>query len=320
MKKALITSIEHRFFAALKTTVIVVFGAYLAGGLNSSAIREVIFASILATLLWFGLYVINEGYDWRLEKLLRVDDELFTGCYLLIGMVLALSLRLNLWMFFIFILMVTSELVYCHPRLRFKRFAWAGPVLSGFIGPTLRFGLGVLLAANPHPNFLMLTGFWLLLLGLHLPLALKSRVFRRRRDRELGYLVISDQMTRRLRLAQFLTPLSFLWLGWALNSAEEARLFPEGTFVSGMMLAIALGAATWRMNDIHDSGLANSAVKIMHDMWKLKFWTAWPEFSSWSAFILASAKIAFPAVPNAAFTISATLLMMLVRLRTYRAN
>lgn len=283
----LLSSATHRIGAVPKTTVIVILGAYLAS-------REVTWHALagagIASLLWLILYALNETYDKLLEEQRGLDGDhenkleehegldeiplvefilMFAGACVVANMLDQLSRR-------IMVLMVVSEMLYTHPWVRLKKYPWAGPVLSGVIGPTLRFGLGVHLGLKPTTNWTLIIGVYVMLLILHLPGALKSRVFRRVRDKGLGYYTLSARFVKHLRPLQFLTPVGVTALGILLSYAEQQKLFPPGTMATGLLLAVFLTTATWTMNDIHDYGGPGDieyAVVILHDMWKLRFHT-----------------------------------------------
>lgn len=297
----LLSSIKHRIWAVLKTTVLVVLGAYLAGHVTLHVAKGV----LIASALWLGLYLINEEYDRYLEVDEPLDDNLIAESILVIFCIYVGALVLGPPSIIV-AAMAMFELLYSYPRFRLKKYPWAGPILSGFIGPTLRFGLGVILSFSASTNFVLIVSVYLMLLVVHLPGAIKSRVFRRVRDKSLGYFTLSSRFIRRLRPLQFLTPIGVVALGILLAQTECLRFFPAGTMAAGLLLAVFLTTATWTMNDIHDHGGpegAERAITILHEMWRLRFHTKRLGVTFVFALLLAGLSIlSCPAVLVAALT------------------
>ncbi len=305
------SSLAHRRFTAFKTTVLVALGAYISGGLGVRAI----FGALLATPEWRTLYYLNEGYDWWLEKGNRPKKRFFQTNFRLLLVIILLSLVLGPGAFVLMVAMAAFELVYTHPRWRLKRYSWAGPVLSGFIGPTLRLGLGVHLGANPATNWNIVMACWLILLAVHLPSAIKTRVFRRRRDQDLGYQAVSDRLARKLRPLQLLTPAGIVTMGLILDRLEQLGIVPQATTAFALAIAVTLTLATWALNDLHDAGQVKLSVIFLHDMWKGQFWTAQLEITASFFTFIAGPLITLPA-PTLSMIVGG--LLLLCRWRTYQ--
>lgn len=308
------SSLGHRRFTALKSAVLVVLGAHIAGGIGWKAIL----AAICATILWRALYYINEGYDWGLEKGLWPKAAFFRNNYLLLSIPLIFSLLVDPLIFIFLVIMAVFELLYCHRLTRLKQYVLVAPILSGILGPTLRFGLGVFTSTHSKANWPLILACWALLLAVHLPGALKSRVFRRLRDRQLGYQAVTERFARVLRPFQFLTPLGVFFLGIILEKTTASGLFPRGTILLGLLSASFLATATWALNNFHDFGdefEVKTAVKILHEMWRLRFETKQPGIS-----LVAGALIvglwAF-AAPVSILATSTASLLFFYRARTY---
>ena len=172
----------HRLPVLAKTPLLVVLGLYLTGG--RFAYATVGATMVLATLLWFFLYALNESTDLALEEGYYVRRRfriLLMGLPILIG-VLAACLSLRLVLPFVFTTL--GQFLYCVPPMRWKRWWGAILLLSGIMNPILRLECGAIWGVHPIP-ILAFAAF----VSFHLGAALRARVLLRDRDARLSYRV-----------------------------------------------------------------------------------------------------------------------------------
>ncbi|MDE2127728.1 MAG: hypothetical protein KGJ62_14195 [Armatimonadetes bacterium] len=165
-----------------KTVLLVALGAWLSGTrLHPYPLGATI---VVASVLWLGLYGINEYTDLTLEQ--RLQPAPF-GLALAVSFVLVALLG-SLWLSHILTLlllaMVAGQLLYCVPPARVKRWWFAVVLLSGMANPLLRLECGATFGRHGIPISLVAT-----VILLHVGATLRSRGLLRRRDAGFGYRV-----------------------------------------------------------------------------------------------------------------------------------
>lgn len=242
---------RYRLAAVPKTAIIVVLGVLVSGGqLNS---QDLLVAS-LCCLLWIGLYGLNEAIDLALEEKKRVNRWVVPLCLGISMLAITGGLLAGGWQISILMtLMAFSQLVYCWPRPRTKRFVWSGPLQSGVLNPTLRFSAGLILGWNPTTNPKIVLACYTLLIALHFAGALKTRVYQTKRDRGLGYQTFPVAFViRYIEPLQLLTPFCVSGLVLLAYRLQDAVSLPTSVRVM-MVLGTTTGILViWALNDVYD--------------------------------------------------------------------
>jgi hypothetical protein len=172
----------HRIPVIAKTPLLIAVGAYWAGGAGNE--RGVWLSMAVASALWAVLYALNECTDAVLEEgyldRRRVRLWLVMLSAVLVGAAGCVSTRLLA----LLALMVASQVSYCLPPLRLKRWWWAHVLLTGVANPLTRLHCGAIWGTDPIPTLA-----YGVLLSLHLGAAIRTRTLQRKRDLSLSYTV-----------------------------------------------------------------------------------------------------------------------------------
>jgi hypothetical protein len=172
----------HRIPVIAKTPLLVALGVSWAGGADN--VRGVWLSMALATALWLALYALNECTDAALEEgyigELRLRRWLVLVSVVIVSTAGAVSVRLLIPM----ALMAASQLAYCLPPVRLKRWWWGGVLLSGVVNPTARLLCGAVWGTHPVPGLA-----YGALVCLHVGGAIRTRTLQRKRDLSLSYRV-----------------------------------------------------------------------------------------------------------------------------------
>ncbi len=220
----------HRLPVVSKTALLIALGVCLSGGaFHGRVVAETI---LLAALLWCDLYILNEATDLICEQKMRVARPvlafLFTLPFLLCCAAYAVFPPLALP----FGLMTASQLAYCAPPLRLKRYWWAIILLSGTLNPALRLQCGVELGVHSLTPLI-----YAAFISAHVGAALRARVLLRERDQKFGYAPVPAGAETAGKL--------FTLLGF-LGAAELCRAgaFPP-VFVPMLLAAAGFSISAW---------------------------------------------------------------------------
>lgn len=218
-----------------KTPVLVVLGASCARGVDNA--RGVWLSMALAAALWVMLYALNECSDAVLEAGYTdnrcVRPGLLIAAAALVGVAGCISPRL----LGLLALMVASQVAYCLPPLRLKRWWWGSLLLSGTVNPVTRVQCGAIWGTRPLPALV-----YVVLLFLHLGAAIRTRTLQRRRDRMLSYTV---------------PPPGAEWIGMLCTAAGiggtylacSRALFPSA-FAPFVTIGAVFAAYAWSRSDL----------------------------------------------------------------------
>lgn len=170
----------YRTCAVAKTPALILFGVMASGGETRSSST---FATILlVSLLWLGLYELNEISDIACEQARSVPLWRWSSVSLwTLGLCIA-AYSLSTGLGTICTLMLVGQYLYSLPLLRMKRLWWYVVVVSGITNPLLRVACGAI-----HGQHSISPIAWATVVALHLGAALRTRTLQSSRDRELGY-------------------------------------------------------------------------------------------------------------------------------------
>ena len=172
----------HRLPVIAKTVLLVALGAWLSGvRLHPYPLGATI---VLASVLWLGLYGINEYTDLTLERRLQPAPIGLAPAVVFVVVALLGSLWLPHLLTLLLLAMVAGQLLYCVPPARLKRWWFAVVLLSGIANPLLRLECGAIFGRHGIPISVVAT-----ILLLHVGATLRSRGLLRRRDAGFGYRV-----------------------------------------------------------------------------------------------------------------------------------
>jgi hypothetical protein len=172
----------HRMTTVAKTPVLIAMGAFVNGGRVASP--NVVAAMALASPLWAFLYAINEVNDLKCEEGRDVPARVLACLWIAVGIILAASALVGPKLLGLLLLMTLGQICYCVPPIRWKRYWWAGPLLSGTLNPIERYLCGAIWTSHPFsavPIGIVVT--------LHFGASIRSRVLLRGRDAGFGYVV-----------------------------------------------------------------------------------------------------------------------------------
>jgi hypothetical protein len=173
-----------RVFLVAKTPLIIALGAYLAGPRSQDS--HLGLAMELASLLWLGLYALNESSDAAWERGTRA--RFYSGQVAIIALlalvIVTAALFIDAKLSGLFLSMVATQIAYSLPPLRLKCHWEFVILISGVVNPLLRMSCGSMFGDHPVPVLAYVT-----VVLLHLGGALRTRLLRRERDHLLGYRV-----------------------------------------------------------------------------------------------------------------------------------
>ncbi len=172
----------HRMPVLIKTSALIAFGVWVSHGVVTSS--HALVTMFLGALLWAALYGINEWSDLRLEAGVAMPNSYALLLGVAAGITTVAAGLISWKVGVLFGGMVVSQVLYCIPPFRAKRYWYSALVLSGGINPMLRLEAGAALGLHSVP-FQLIVVFIL----LHMGAAVRSRCLLRQRDRKLGYAV-----------------------------------------------------------------------------------------------------------------------------------
>ncbi len=261
-----LSSWKYRLAAVPKTAVIVILGIIVNKGLINQQALQVI---ILCCSLWLLLYLLNEVLDAVFEEKLVVPRAIILGCATGIIGIISISYFIKPMIGLLFSLMSASQMAYCCPPLRWKRYVWAGPLLSGAINPILRFLVGINLSANQDGKDETILLSLILLVAFHFASALKTKVYQTNRDRRAGYQTIPiGFIVRYIEPLQLLTPIAFGLLCWLLYLLVKDGALSSYAQIVTLPLTLGAIAIIWQINDHYDRErhrLANAIKEYVPD-------------------------------------------------------
>ncbi len=183
----------HRMPVLIKTSALIAFGVWVAHGTVTSS--HALVTMFLGAVLWAALYGINEWSDLRLEAGIALPNS-YGYVLSVVAAFTTIAAGLISWKIgLLFACMILSQVLYCIPPFRAKRYWYSALVLSGGINPMLRLEAGAALGMHSVP--LQLIAVFIL---LHLGAAVRSRCLLRKRDLKLGY-VVAPPKTERFGIA-----------------------------------------------------------------------------------------------------------------------
>jgi hypothetical protein len=179
----------HRLPVVIKTSALIALGVWVSHGVVTST--HALVTMFLGAVLWVVLYGLNEWSDLRLESgaSLPVSYALLLSGAAVFTMVAASYISGKIGI--LFGLMIVSQVLYCIPPFRVKRYWYSALVLSGIVNPVLRLESGAALGIHSVPMQLLMA-----FILLHLGAAARSRCLLRKRDSGLGYVVAPVHLER----------------------------------------------------------------------------------------------------------------------------
>ena len=242
---------RYRLAAIPKTAIIVFLGLFVSGEQLSH--RDYL-VTALCCLLWVNLYALNEAIDCLAEENKSGGLWAIPLCLILSALCIAGGFLIGGYQAgVLFFLMALSQIAYCWPGLRTKRFVWAGPLQSGLLNPTLRFLLGLSLGLNPATSPKIVLSCFVLLIALHLAGAIKTRVYQTSRDRKLGYQTLSVAFVMRyIEPLQFITPVCAGGLVFLTCGTQGMISLPVVARVTVTFIVTTGILTIWAINDVYD--------------------------------------------------------------------